>query len=1252
MPTTTTLDLYSEKQFPASHRLEAWCPTADLLALVSHQNDLDLYRLSWQQHWSIPIKADTVPKGQSSGSMGHPRPGPGSMSMNMSMGGDGQLWRIGAPGGSAHSTGHATAHAVSLAWRPDGKMIAVGLSNGQVNVYDYRDGSLAYSLVSSDSTLSTSAAATKSRMESIHCLKWTDIYLGQPTESAFFGAQYPKSILEALPLLSPVPLSSVQQMMVAARSMFNKNLAMGGGSGPGSAADIKKKAEALAEAVDEPDEESSDIMNVLIAGDNHGRLKLSLFGGFETKPVSVLDLLHSYGIKQFSTLDILQTDIQLDLSELVVIALGSQHCDSDRGNRPDTHLLQITISSVLLEKHSREIRVLGLKKRPVTHLLKYLEEALQVMQAEYRKISQLTEDCVEGIQQALTDNGETATPTYEFLQLLMTGLPSTSMDQYLQQELRRHGLRRWNKQAKAADERFKALRLEEALIYNCIKIVGDFVGLLERLFLVLKVEVKQFSEFENWLERVLEILEPTIRTAEDQPEDGPKKLPPVDYQAVSAYLQSSLTNKGLYGFFQEEDEEKEENRDSEKGPSQPGSDQESINTASVAFAQLSATTGDSNVNKDEEDEDTALGYTSVPSYPIMFSFSEELRSVVRDADLEKDKNSFKGSTLQRTQSRLLPLSSPSSSSTQKKNPFAGAAMAAALAGRGFGLLPSKAPSLFSKPSPPTTSHASVVGKQQQQGEAEKADKKKKSPLSLTLDKHLKLMSRHCQKIFEGPADAVSQSMKITHTIELLASATQSTKHLKLAMRYCYHDVKPWHALALYLEPSASFPEPTLCIVRSSKKPRADHPLRPAIHHLHFPQKQRIASSDSSNRPESPTPLPPPLPPPSQHQLGVSTRSSQKRKASLSDDVSISSSSASGTSRARTKSPSRSATPGTPPPSYHQQPHQRTARHGLDSLAIQSPKPETGADHGLYERMDQEQEESRAQGTTAAAAGGVDNVNTLDLSVIFFSLQEHGWPSEDGDIHPSVLATTTGGHVGGTGTGTDARPFYEILDIRFLDDDTLGVLLNSSPTHNPESWASPNHPPEQFLVTVPLQSPGRFYQPIPLTRPNEPSSEAGMISTCLLDRLLVIPDLAAHAGVPPPLNLYTLPITKSRSVTLPQDNPSVPPSSEATAAGAPLNADNRTAVDLVSDMDPDTTATTVTTTTIDSTAATVGSESGADEELTAMTTATTATTTALPIGFCRIASNERENRRVISVHGPSHPRALLAHGAGRISVFEL
>ncbi|KAF9911646.1 hypothetical protein EC991_002764 [Linnemannia zychae] len=93
---------YSENHVPISHKLEAWCPAADLIAIVNDDNKLELYRLSWRLHWSISVKA-LPPSGSNTR--------PGAHSAWSRLGGNLQQQR----------SGGTPANVVSLAWRPDGK---------------------------------------------------------------------------------------------------------------------------------------------------------------------------------------------------------------------------------------------------------------------------------------------------------------------------------------------------------------------------------------------------------------------------------------------------------------------------------------------------------------------------------------------------------------------------------------------------------------------------------------------------------------------------------------------------------------------------------------------------------------------------------------------------------------------------------------------------------------------------------------------------------------------------------------------------------------------------------------------------------------------------------------------------------------------------------------------------------------------------------------------------------------------------
>ncbi|KAG0040604.1 Anaphase-promoting complex subunit 4 [Podila clonocystis] len=495
--------------------------------MVSLENDLEMYRLSWEKHWSIRVKA-------------HPKPGGAS--------------RLSA-----------------------GKMIAVGLGSGHINIYDYMDGSLAHTIAP--------VALENNPMASIQCLKWTEVYLGPSPPPAFFGIrQSPKTLLDAMPLLSPIPESSTQQEM-SARMMFAKHrrgAAARGGFGGAARTAGTVHGLSKPEDVTVLDEESSPIMNALFSSDSHGRFRLRLFGGFDMKSISLKDMLQEFAPHQFQTIDILAADIQADLSELAIVALGS----TSEEKSTEGQLLQITVDSGLLRGHAREIRAMGVRTRPVQHLLTYMDECLEVMRKDYGKLSQLAENSAESLKDCLKTNGESKDPSAEFSQLLLTGRPSVSMDQYLQQELGHHGVKRWDKSGKAAyenmrkvafecllpacerlvvhmtdilaysrwRERYGPLDLDESNVYSCIRLAGDFIGMIERLFQALKVEIKQFHEFENWLEQEGHLMQltrqchlvfegPTLALAQSFKVQHLLNLTPLDPVPLSSNAQAQDTIK-------------------------------------------------------------------------------------------------------------------------------------------------------------------------------------------------------------------------------------------------------------------------------------------------------------------------------------------------------------------------------------------------------------------------------------------------------------------------------------------------------------------------------------------------------------------------------------------------------------------------------------------------------------------------------------------------------------------------------------
>lgn len=79
---------------PIKRDLIQWCPTMDLLAMISDSDEVFLNRLSGQRVWSV----------------------------------------------NPALTGQEAEVPVSLTWRPDGKVLALGLADGSLHCLDLNDG--------------------------------------------------------------------------------------------------------------------------------------------------------------------------------------------------------------------------------------------------------------------------------------------------------------------------------------------------------------------------------------------------------------------------------------------------------------------------------------------------------------------------------------------------------------------------------------------------------------------------------------------------------------------------------------------------------------------------------------------------------------------------------------------------------------------------------------------------------------------------------------------------------------------------------------------------------------------------------------------------------------------------------------------------------------------------------------------------------------------------------------------------------
>ncbi|RUP51576.1 hypothetical protein BC936DRAFT_147264 [Jimgerdemannia flammicorona] len=463
--------LLSDKAFPERVRFFSWCPTMDLLITLSTLGDLALYRfiITWQKVWSLPPPKDTT---------------------------------VGA-----------------VAWRPDGKVLAIGYSTGVVKLYDVNTAEVVHTI------LGTSGSENPAP---VTCLHWAEESVKKRTMHHLESALRRFEMTQYMPQLSVIPNAT---------------------SGAGVFASTQREGTANRAIVQD---EAGGSMNLLVAGDSEGNFHLSVFGIFYLGVVSLskitkLPLRHP---------NIVRASVTPDLSAINLV-IHEANSSQQRMLMLDTNLLHTRKS---------EIRSLSLKSTQVNFLINYIAEGVRATEEDYDRVVELTKKNLEVFERVLLDHNETSTtPTIEFLGILATGTPSEPLQQYLQRELTERGLKKWERQAESGYLNMRKLvrtirsrgprRAVCALVYyargkfrwttpraseNAERGVAEFQGICEMV--TLRAALLALMRHPSHA-TVVESVQPTEQIPSDRPYVA------IDTIRVAEFLQTSFTSDRLASFF-------------------------------------------------------------------------------------------------------------------------------------------------------------------------------------------------------------------------------------------------------------------------------------------------------------------------------------------------------------------------------------------------------------------------------------------------------------------------------------------------------------------------------------------------------------------------------------------------------------------------------------------------------------------------------------------------------------------------------
>ncbi|XP_034239473.1 anaphase-promoting complex subunit 4 [Thrips palmi] len=433
-----SMRLLDERHVAIKVELMLWSSKMDLLALSNTRGEVALHRLSWQRVWSLSPRQE---------------------------------------GASVRA----------MAWRPDGKVIAIAYSTKELLLID----------VENKETLHTT------QMDSdIISLTWVQEQDGsgdnskgnssQDRSHSYSGIENASKFLPKLPPLS--------RSFGVNKINNEENLE-----------DTKRIRD-------------QNHLNILLVAQEGGKLSLSVFGLF---PCGVIDLLPHMKEAGCDTCGaVVGAAVSDDLKVMCVFVEGEKICENT-STRSGRKIWAVILETPLLASHSRELYTLALKQGHISSLQGYLSSTMQAITEAWESILLEMDSKLASYAATVADGSVAA----DFLDLLMLGVPSSELELFLQRDLTEKGLKKLSHSIELSYsniqkfvlkhihcvgtsvsfhltelrgmarhvERFAPLGLTEEAVAASLSAAGAFLVKATEVQQVIENSMKKYKAFFRWL---------------------------------------------------------------------------------------------------------------------------------------------------------------------------------------------------------------------------------------------------------------------------------------------------------------------------------------------------------------------------------------------------------------------------------------------------------------------------------------------------------------------------------------------------------------------------------------------------------------------------------------------------------------------------------------------------------------------------------------------------------------------------------
>ncbi|KAK6185063.1 hypothetical protein SNE40_007384 [Patella caerulea] len=455
-----------------------WSPKIDLIALANVHGEVVLHRLSWQKVWSLQPSSEED--------------------------------RVGG-----------------LAWRPDGKVLAVGYRSGKIQLVNTENASILHS---------------------------TDLE-GEITSLSWINQEF----------TAGKPWTPDPYMEDNSKDLLPKLQSLDKSYGSISKGNHEESVEDRKRLLDQKE------LNLLLVGTNKDQLHLFAYGIFPC------------GILTFSLLDgsksrhIYCASISQDLHCLSIIV------ESTLDNSEDIDYYMLSYDTTLLLSRHKEIRLMALKYGQLATLIEYLQTTIQQMSEAWEDILMEMDSKLLKYAEEKKNTTGIGSVSNDFLELLLFGTPNWGLRTFLQHELTEKGLKKLGQSIENSYsniqklvvkhlqivsqaivhhldefrgmslwyEKFGVLGLEVSSLQEAVKTAGSFVLKTSELQQVIDGSIKNFKAFLKWLYVVI------LRLSNEQPPAELTKMTQHDVSFVADFLKDNFSRYPQDGDRQNDEDKKQ-----------------------------------------------------------------------------------------------------------------------------------------------------------------------------------------------------------------------------------------------------------------------------------------------------------------------------------------------------------------------------------------------------------------------------------------------------------------------------------------------------------------------------------------------------------------------------------------------------------------------------------------------------------------------------------------------------------------------